>query len=169
MKLKLESSLVLVLAILSLCLLLTSCSPNVLTTLKIIVDTTESAIPILASEGVNIPPQIPEYVAAVADCIGSQTGTPTVQQLLEISGCLTKQIAPTLKPGTSQKVVSVINAVVKAVQDYLAGNPVAPKSMVAATVKTGTKPLSVADEDKVRSLRFRAVDVTVKARALAKR
>lgn len=136
-------------------------------TLQTIVEVTEAAIPIIRSAGVPIPAAVPEYVAAVAGCIGSQTGTPNAQQILAISGCLSQQIAPTLPPGTPQTVANIIASVIKAVSEYLAKNP-AP---VPATALKVSKPLALSSADVVKlgQLRDRAAMVSANAKALVKK
>jgi len=136
-------------------------------TLKTIVDVTESAIPIIQSAGVPIPAEVPEYVAAVANCIGSQTGTPNAQQILAISGCLLQQIAPVLGPGTPQKVVIVIAAINKAVSDYLAQNPLPPAAVPTPRAVKPPVPLSASDAAQFEKLRTRAAATASKAHSLA--
>ncbi len=152
-------------AFVGLCMTLVGCGS--FSTLQTIVDVTESAIPILKSAGVPIPPEVPEYVAAVANCIGSQSGTPNAQQILAISGCLSQQIAPSLPPGTPQTVAKVIASIIKAVADHLAKNP-AP---VPATARQAAKPmvLSAADVQKLQDLRARAAATAAQAKAMVKK
>ena len=145
--------------------LMTGC--GTLSTLKAIVDVTESAIPIIQSAGVPIPAEVPEYVAAVANCIGSQTGTPNAQQILAISGCLSQQIAPVLGPGTPQKVANVIAAVIKAVTDYLAQNPLPPAAVPTPRAFKPSAPLSASDAAQFEKLRTRAAATASKATSIA--
>ncbi len=152
-------------AFIGLCAALTGCGS--FSTLQTIVEVTEAAIPIIQSAGVPIPAEVPEYVAAVASCIGSQVGTPNAQQILAISGCLSKQIAPALPTGTPQTVANVISSIIKAVADYLAKNPVP----VPATALRATRPLALSASDTVKlgQLRDRAAVTAAKAKALVKR
>jgi len=152
-------------AFIGLCAALVGCGS--FSTLQTIVEVTEAAIPIIQSAGVPIPAEVPEYVAAVAGCIGSQVGTPNAQQILAISGCLSKQIAPTLPAGTPQIVANIISSIIRAVSDYLAKNP-APVTSAAPRV---TRPLALSPSDTVKlgQLRDRAAVVSANAKALVKR
>jgi len=144
-------------ALLALMLMTVACSK--LAVLQQIVDDTALAVPILEAAGVPIPPQVPAYVAAVANCIGMQPAQPTSAELLAISECLAKQIAPTLPPGLPQAVANIVALIVQDVQNYLNQNP------VAIAVAKGARPivkLSAGDLAKLQAMRAKA-QATVKA------
>ncbi len=128
---------------------------STLNVLQAVVDSTAAAVPILQAAGVPIPPQVPTYVAAVANCIGSVTGAPNPSQLLTISACLDKQIKPILPPGEPQAVLDAIALVIQDVQDYLAANPPPVTGTAVAARKLPTN-LSAGDVAKFNVLRMKA-------------
>lgn len=138
---------------------------GVLSTLETIVNVTASAVPILAAVGVPIPPALPLYIAAVADCIGSaDVADPTTGQLVTIAGCLASQIAPIVPAGTPAAVVTIIEAVVKDVGEFLSQNEVA--SMRSGAVKP--RAMTAREASKFRALTSKARATATAARKLAK-
>jgi hypothetical protein len=115
MKATIFSSLAL-LALLALTLALSGCS--VLASLQIIVDATAAAVPVLEAAGVPIPPEVPTYIADVADCIGQQTGTPTPAQLTSIASCLATKAVPQLS-GLPSAIVNIVAQIAMDVSQYL--------------------------------------------------
>ena len=158
MKTSIRTSILLVTLLVG-CLTTVACSK--LAVLQAVVDSTAAAVPILEAAGVPIPPQVPAYVAAVADCIGMQTGTPTTNQLLLVSACLGKEIAPTLPPGIPQAVAGVVQLVIQDVLNYLQQNPPPVVGVVAAHA-----PISLSAGDVVK---LQAMQAKAKATAEALR
>ena len=117
------------------CLALSGCG-GALATLTTIVTATEAAIPILEAAGVPIPPAVSGYVVDVAGCIATNgTGAnPTTAQLVEIAGCLAKQIAPTLT-GLPSTIVTIIGQVAQDITQYLTQVP-APTAGTGANGKS---------------------------------
>jgi hypothetical protein len=152
-----------VLLTISLAMALASC--GTLNVLQAVVDSTAAAVPILQAAGVPIPPQVPAYIAAVADCIGSVSGAPNPTQLATIAGCLAKQIAPTLPPGIPQAVANIVALIAQDVVNYLAANP-AP--VVGAVPAARAAKLSNADVAKFEMLRTKAQQTVVAIKALPK-
>jgi hypothetical protein len=142
------------------CSIVMTVACSTLNTLQLIVDSTAAAVPILQAAGVPIPPQVPTYIAAVANCIASVPGAPTPGQLLVISACLDKQLAPTLPPGIPQAVANIMALVIQDVTQYLAQNP-APVVGATTARKLPTK-LSAGDVAKFEAMRMKAQE-TVKA------
>ena len=144
------------------CLLLTGC--GVLTTLQVIVDATSAAVPILQAAGVPIPPAVPLYVAAVADCIGNaNTTNPTTGELVAIAGCLAQQIAPALPPGTPQTVDNIIAAIIQDVANFVAQHDV---QALKANPAAGAILLSTREKTKLKQLVAKAKLTSIGARKL---
>lgn len=138
--------------------------------LQAVVDSTAAAVPILQAAGVPIPPEVPTYISAVANCIGSQTGSPTSTQLAAISGCLARQVAPTLPAGIPQAIANIISLVSQDVIRYLQAHP-APVVAVPATVarQTVSNPLGSRDTAKVEAMRIKAQATVVALKPLVKK
>jgi hypothetical protein len=145
-----------------LALVLVAC--GTLSTLQLIVDATAAAVPILQAAGVPIPASVPAYIAAVANCIGSQIGTPTPAQIAAISECMAKQIAPTLPPGIPQAVADIVALIAQDVVNYLQQNP-APVVGSTHTAHAITK-LSDSDIAKLQAMRTKAQQTVVAIHAL---
>jgi hypothetical protein len=151
-------------------LMLSAFSCSNLNVLQAVVDSTAAAVPILQAAGVPIPPEVPTYISAVANCVGAQTGPPTTQQLLAISACMAKTIAPTLKPGLPQAIVDIVALVSQDVLNYLQQNPppvVATTPLPAA--KAASKPLSSGDVTKLDAMREKARQTVAALQALPKK
>ena len=134
---------------------LTGCG-NPLSTIETIVTATEAAIPILEAAGVPIPPQVPQYIGDVAQCIANEPAGPlTGAELATIAGCLGALVAPTLT-GLPGAIVTAITAVVQDVAKYL------------SQVPANAKPVSISTDQKMKlqSLHVRALDVVKRARAI---
>ena len=136
-----------------LCLGLGLSSCGTLSTIQLIVDTTETAIPVLEASGVPIPPQVPLYVAAVADCVGNQTGQLTPAQIAAVVACLTRQTVPTLT-GLPPAVAAVITSIANAVAQFIIQNTDKPMPVITP-----------AGQKKLDALRARAQVTAKKARA----
>ena len=134
------------------CLITTGCSS--LNVLQAVVDSTAAAVPILEANGVAVPPQVPVYIAAVANCIGSQPATPTPEEIAAISACFAKQIVPTLQPGVPSAVVQIVALVAQDVVNYLQQNPAPVTSAVAARKIPAS--LSAGDLAKLQAMREKA-------------
>ncbi len=166
MNFKLYVPLAIMAIVIVLTLFLTSC--GALSTLQLVVDVTEAAVPVLEAAGVPIPPQIPMYVAAVADCIGLQTGTPNAGQLGSIAACLATQIAPNV-PGLPPGVAAVIGKIIDAVEKFIAANrpPLTTAKVLGPAI--APKPLKAADAMKFAMLRTRMQSASTRAKALIKK
>ena len=139
---------------------------STLSTLQAIVNITASAVPILAAAGVPIPPTLPLYVAAVADCIGqADVASPTTGQLLTIASCLASQVAPVVPPGMPSTVVSIIQAVVTDVAAFVSQNQVASTHVSAMKLR----PMSGREAAAFHAAASKARATAAAARALAKR
>lgn len=150
-------------------LILTGC--GVLSTLQVIVEATSAAVPILEAAGVPIPPQLPIYVAAVADCIGNaNVNNPTTGELVTIAGCLASQVEPSLPPGTPQAIANIIAAIARDVANFLQQNDIqALKKLNAQTGQHEYKPMSAREVKKLAALKAKAHATAVAARALVKK
>jgi hypothetical protein len=149
--------------LLALSLSLTGC--GALSTLNIVVTATEAAIPILQAAGVPIPPQVPAYVADVAQCISANgsTANPTTAQLAAISGCLAGLVAPTLT-GLPAAIVSIIGQVAKDVAQYLAQVP--PPGKGGSTSTKAHVALSTASAAQLQGFAKRSAAVVEKCHTL---
>lgn len=153
-------SVILLFIVTILCLLLSGC--GVLTTLQTIVDATSAAVPILEAAGVPIPPAVPLYVAAVADCIGNaNTTNPTTAELVQIAGCLATQIAPVLPPGTPEAVDNIIAAIIKDVAAFISQHDVQKLKASGAAV-----PLSPREKTQLLGMIAKAKLTSIHARKL---
>ena len=150
--------------LLALSLLLSGCSA--LTTLQVVVDAVEVAVPILQASGVPVPPVVLTYVTEVSDCVASQNGStaPNDAQLTQIAACLASKQIPDLPPGTSQAITDVIKKIVQAVEKFLGHNP-APTPALAAR-----KPHALSHTDTVHflAIKAKAADNSAKLKAMKK-
>lgn len=109
-------------------ILLVGC--GILSTLQIIVDTTAAAIPVLQAAGVPIPPEVPLYIVAVADCIGeADMANPTTGRLVTIASCLAQQVEP-LPAGIPEAIANLMAQIASAVANFIAQNKTAQISGV---------------------------------------
>lgn len=153
---------VLMFAVVMLCLALSGCSA--ITTLQVVVDAVEVAIPVLQAAGVPVPPVVMTYVTEVSDCVANQNGStaPSDTQLTAIAACLATKQIPDLPPGTSQAITDVITKIVKAVEKFLGQNP-APSTAPAARPHHNMKPK---DNVQFLALKAKAADNSAKLKAI---
>ena len=144
-----------ILAMVALTAILAGC--GAFTTLQIVVDAAEAAVPILEASGVPIPPQVITEVSDVAQCIAGQTGNPTPAQILSITTCMTGLVAPTLT-GLPAAVVSAVEAVIQAVEKYLAQQ---------ATATPANIKISPTQALKISQMKVKAQDVVRRCHALS--
>jgi hypothetical protein len=144
------------------CLILTSCG-SVLAELDTIVIAADAALAAVQASGVPIPVAATVYLGDVANCIGQESLSPepTSDQLLAISGCLAKDIAPVLTglPGT---IVSLVGAVVTDVAAFLANHP-PPKPARAGTRSSFT--FTGSQDAKFTAIKVHAASVAAHAKA----
>ena len=145
-----------ILAMVALTTLLAGC--GAFTTLQIVVDAAEAAVPILEASDVPIPPQVITYVSDVAQCIAGQTGNPTPTQILAMTTCMAGLVAPTLT-GLPAAVVAAVEAVAQAVEKYLAQQPTIP-------AKIHINPTQAL---KISQMKVKAQDVVRRCHALSHR
>ena len=143
---------------------LATVSCGVLSTLQVIVNAASVAVPILEAAGVPIPPALPAYVAAVADCIGNaDAANPTTAQIAAIASCLATQVEPALPPGLPQAVASAIAAIAKDVEAFLQQNSV--KDLRSGLTN---RPLSAGEARTFHILTAKARETARKAHAMVK-
>lgn len=138
---------------------LTGCSAS-LTTLQVIVDSTEAAIPILQAAGVAVPTEVALYIGDVAACIGNTSGA-TAAQLTSISACLTGKVAPQLT-GLPSAVVSIVGIVIQDVQKFLVKAP-------AMTASVQAKGVTVTQANQVAAMQVKARTTSAVARSMVKK
>jgi hypothetical protein len=154
-----------VIAFTLLAVLLAACTSNqIITSITLVVDAAEVALPIITNAAGVSPTlitQLESYLAAVGQALATTTdilakNEPPAQQYADITAAFANVALPVLPAGLPAAIVSAVSKVAALVSKFLAGLPRAPQTIAIAGKTTSPVVFSAKDQVKLKLLHDRA-------------